>query len=288
MLCIRRMKDQGVIINNCMGAEPGRMNGGAMEVLQMLLLLTGIMMRMMQLMSGGGNRQGGEELSGIENENPQMTGYEGFSPVMGNCIGNFIDTSGNMNEEGQDYTGGYSSMYQSNFPQQDSNSGSNSANQENQNYTQGYNSLSQSNSLPQTMNSGKTGNGAVDLAKKFLGRVSKEIKGELPNFTAAGGYTNNCADFVSSCLENQGLLKGHFVNVERLEEALIQQGYKKIPPEQAKAGDVWIGSDRGHTELVEGVNGGNLKTIGSNNIRQGFQVISERDKDLNSGVVYSL
>jgi len=281
MLCIRGMKNQGVIINNFMGQDPERMNGGTMEILQMLVLLTGIMMRMMQLMSGGGNRQGGEELSGIENENPGIAGYEGFSPIMGNCIGNFMDLPGNMNEDGQNYTGGYNSMYQSNFPQE---AGSNSTNQGNQN----YNSLTQSSSLPQNMNSGGTGNGAVDLARKFLGRVSKDIKGELPNFTAAGGYTNNCADFVSSCLENQGLLKGHYVNVENLEEALIQQGYKKIPPEQAKAGDVWIGSDRGHTELVEGVNGGNLKTIGSNNIRQGFQVISERDKDLNSGVVYSL
>ena len=41
-----------------------------------------------------------------------------------------------------------------------------------------------------------SGNAAVDLAKKYLGRDSIGMKGDLPNFTAAGGVTNNCADFV--------------------------------------------------------------------------------------------
>ncbi|HPZ10493.1 MAG TPA: hypothetical protein PL110_20555, partial [Candidatus Eremiobacteraeota bacterium] len=59
----------------------------------------------------------------------------------------------------------------------------------------------------------------------------------------------------------------------------------QIPLNQAKAGDVWMNSSRGHTELVQGFQNGRLKLIGSNNDRPGHQVISEGSAT--SGVVYT-
>lgn len=131
-----------------------------------------------------------------------------------------------------------------------------------------------------------SGDDAVNLGRQYLGQASINLKGKLPNFTAAGGNTNNCADFVSALLESTGRLKGHYVNVEGLESALQKQGYVQIPASQAKPGDVWMGSDRGHTELVSGAGGTSL--IGSNNVRPGYQVISEKSHDPNNGVYYGL
>lgn len=132
---------------------------------------------------------------------------------------------------------------------------------------------------------GQGGSAAADYARQFLGRDSYTLRGQMNHFTAAGGRTNNCADFVSSALESTGGLRGHFVNVRGLEQALIRQGYRQVPANQAQPGDVWINHSRGHTELVSAPGG--RRTIGSNNIRQGFQRITERDKNPNSGVYYS-
>lgn len=129
------------------------------------------------------------------------------------------------------------------------------------------------------------GQGSVDLARRFLGRDSRSIRGQMPHFTAAGGQTNNCADFVSSSLEATGRLRGHFVNVRGLERALQQQGWRQVPANMAKPGDVWMNHSRGHTELVSSMGG--RTTIGSNNDRPGHQVISERNKNPGSGVYYS-
>ncbi len=133
--------------------------------------------------------------------------------------------------------------------------------------------------------SGNSGNDAVELGRKFIGQNSADIKGKLPKFTAAGGQTNNCADFVSSLLENTGKLQGHHVNVKSMEQALIKQGWRRIPASQAKPGDVWMNHSRGHVELVTAAGG--TRTIGSNNDRPGHQVISERNKDPNSGIYYT-
>ena len=132
---------------------------------------------------------------------------------------------------------------------------------------------------------GQGGQAAVDYARRFAGRDSYTLKGQMNNFTAAGGKTNNCADFVCSALQSTGQLKGHFVGVRALETALKQQGYRQVGAQQAKPGDVWISNSRSHTELVTAPGG--TKTIGSNNIRQGFQRISERGKSPGSGVYYS-
>lgn len=133
---------------------------------------------------------------------------------------------------------------------------------------------------------GSTGQDAVNLARQFTGQDSWKIKGKMPNFTAAGGRTNNCADFVSSALEATGRVKGHHINVKEFERSLLKQGYKQVSAKDARPGDVWMNHSRGHTELVS--KAGGTATIGSNNIRQGHQVISERAKSTTSGVYYQL
>ncbi len=133
---------------------------------------------------------------------------------------------------------------------------------------------------------GSSGSAAVDLARRYIGQDSWKIKGQMPNFTAAGGRTNNCADFVSAALQSTGRLRGHEINVRRLEQSIQRQGYVRVPASQARPGDVWINHSRGHTELVS--RAGGTHTIGSNNIRPGHQVISERAKSTTSGVYYQL
>ena len=133
---------------------------------------------------------------------------------------------------------------------------------------------------------GNTGSAAVDLGRQFLGQNSIDVRGRLPNFRAAGGQTNNCADFVCSCLQSTGGIQGHFVNVRGLEQALIRQGYHRVPASQAKPGDVWINPSRGHTELV--ATPGATQLLGSNNDRPGHQVISQKpNRNPEAGVYYS-
>lgn len=131
-----------------------------------------------------------------------------------------------------------------------------------------------------------SGQDAVDLARQYLGRDSQSIRGAMPNFTAAGGQTNNCADFVSAALESTGRIRGHHINVREMERSLQAQGYVQVPASQARPGDVWISNSRGHTELVS--TQGATHTIGSNNDRPGHQVISERPKAAGTGVIYQL
>lgn len=131
---------------------------------------------------------------------------------------------------------------------------------------------------------------AIALARKYLGMPSRAVKGLLRNFQAAGGWSNNCADFVSSVLQNSGRINKHYVGVPELEQGLIKQGYKKIPVSAAKPGDVWISNARTHTELVSEVvkkpNGKvGFKTIGSNNVEYQYQEITERWKSLTSGII---
>jgi Bacteriophage peptidoglycan hydrolase len=117
-----------------------------------------------------------------------------------------------------------------------------------------------------------SGQDAVDLGKQYLGRNSIDIKGALPNFTAAGGQTNDCADFVSSCLESTGRIQGHHVGVADLQKSMLSQGYQQVSKDQAQPGDVWISGNVGHTELVADKGANTL--LGSNNDRPGHQVIS--------------
>ncbi|MCA9778130.1 MAG: hypothetical protein KC800_15480 [Candidatus Eremiobacteraeota bacterium] len=134
--------------------------------------------------------------------------------------------------------------------------------------------------------SGGSGSGqaAVDMARKFAGKDSSSIKGKMPHFTAAGGVNNNCADFVSSALESQGLIKGHHINVKAMEQELKKQGYVQVPASQAKPGDVWMSHSRSHTELV--ATKGATKLIGSNNNGDSRQEITEHANQPSSGIIY--
>ncbi|MFN8607754.1 MAG: hypothetical protein U0931_09490 [Vulcanimicrobiota bacterium] len=130
---------------------------------------------------------------------------------------------------------------------------------------------------------------AVDIAKQFEGQDSKSIKGKLPGFTAPGGNTNNCAAFVSACLEHTGALPkgGGSASVSSLRGKLKSAGWKKVPANQATKGSVWMTKEGkgSHTELV--ASPGGTQTIGSNNVRQGFQKIKTRQKNPSSGEFYA-
>lgn len=126
-----------------------------------------------------------------------------------------------------------------------------------------------------------TGNGAgtVNLASKYLGMPSEAVKGKLPGYQAAGGVTNNCADFVSSVLANSGRFQGHDINVGQFQQHLLQQGYKPVTQAQAQPGDVWLRNDSGmqHTEIVSapggtsgiGANGTSHETISNGPLPSG-------------------
>lgn len=130
---------------------------------------------------------------------------------------------------------------------------------------------------------------AVDLAKKYEGQDSKSLKGKLPGFTAPGGNTNNCAAFVSACLEHTGALPkgGGSASVSTLRGKLKSAGWKKVPGNQAPKGSVWMTAEGkgSHTELV--ASPGGKSTIGSNNVRKGFQKISTRNQPKSSGEFYA-
>lgn len=143
-----------------------------------------------------------------------------------------------------------------------------------QNSNMGLPQFSQNNPISYMPTSpSSAGQAGVDLARQFKGDLSYTLKGRLPNFQAAGGVNNNCADFVSSILQNTGQLQGHYVGVSKLEQALLKQGYRQVPKEQAQPGDVWIGADNRHTEIV--ATHGGTKLIGSNNGGKNYQTITE-------------
>ena len=121
-----------------------------------------------------------------------------------------------------------------------------------------------------------SGSDPVAIARKYVTHPptpSIKLKGKLPHFTAAGGETNDCADFVSSVLETAGHITGHHINVVEFEKSLLAQGWKHVTKPNAKAGDVWMNTSRGHTELVSA--DGATSLIGSNNDRPGHQVVTE-------------
>ena len=121
-----------------------------------------------------------------------------------------------------------------------------------------------------------SGSDPVAIARRYVTHPptpSIKLKGKLPHFTAAGGETNDCADFVSSVLETAGRISGHHINVKEFERSLKAQGWKYVSRQNAKAGDVWMNTSRGHTELV--ATDGATRLIGSNNDRPGHQVVTE-------------
>jgi hypothetical protein len=131
-------------------------------------------------------------------------------------------------------------------------------------------------------NDGSSGAATVELARRHLGTRSIDLRGKMGPFSAAGGLTNNCADFVSSALVATGRLSRKNVNCKSLERQLIQEGWRQVPADQARPGDVAFNQSRGHVQLCQG----NGKQIGSNNVRPGLQYITEGNMMRNS-VVYT-
>ncbi len=238
-------------MNGMGGMFGGGMNGmGAgnpmMQMMQMMQTLMGLMMGM----GGGGPMgQGGFPMApgaGFGGGDPFGGGMGGGGFGGGSPIGGFLGGGG---MPGGNYGGGGN-----------------------------YGSGGVAPGSPFNGNPSEGGQAALSSARQFLGQRSRDIRGQMPNFRAAGGLTNNCADFVSSALQNGGLTQGHEVSVRRLEQRLIREGWRQIPQSQARAGDVIFNQSRGHVQLAQG----NGMQIGSNNIRQGLQYITEgrigRDK----------
>lgn len=135
------------------------------------------------------------------------------------------------------------------------------------------------------------GEAVVASAREHLDKPSADLKGVLPNFQAAGGRTNNCADFVSSVLMNNGQLKGKEVNVDRLREQMEKEGWKQVEATDAAPGDVAFHTNKRHVELV--TEAGGTMSIGSNNqdpkTREqvaGKQWVTERPLDPANAMYY--
>lgn len=107
--------------------------------------------------------------------------------------------------------------------------------------------------------------GAVAIAQSLKGRESRTLtKNDLPAFTRTGEATNNCAEFVSSCLDKAGAYKKQpgDASVATLAQNLQKQGWRKVSKEQTKPGDVAVYNGSQHVELVAQPGGKQL--IGSN------------------------
>lgn len=105
---------------------------------------------------------------------------------------------------------------------------------------------------------------AVEIARQYMGQRTGSIQG-LPGFTRNGQDNNNCAEFVSACLDKAGVYKKQpgDASVETLAQNLQKQGWKKVSKEQTKPGDVAVFNKSQHVELVSQPGGKEL--IGSNN-----------------------
>ena len=129
---------------------------------------------------------------------------------------------------------------------------------------------------------------SVELARQFEGMLSQDVAGKLGDFGSAGRKTNNCADFVSSVLEQSGRGVERTEDVSALREQLLEKGWQVVPQEKALPGDVWMTkSDKHgsrHAELV--TTEGGTHTIGSNNIasEEPQQQIFEREAK--AGIFY--
>jgi hypothetical protein len=259
------------MMGNSLGNFMGMQQNPMMQMMQMMMQ----MMQMMTMMMGGGANpfMGGMMpgmMGGMPGMDGGMGGMGGGYPGMGGMGGGYPGMGGGM-----PYAGAYAGPGGAGAYAGGGGAGA---------YAGAGPNGAAAGAYTGPMGSG-SGAAAVNVGRQFLGQNAIDIKGKMPHFTAAGGQTNNCADFVSSALESQGLIKGHHINVGEMEQALKKQGYRQIPHNQAKAGDVWMNDSRGHTELVQGFQNGRLKLIGSNNDRPGHQVISENSAS--GGVVYS-
>ena len=133
------------------------------------------------------------------------------------------------------------------------------------------------------------GEAASRDAREYVGRETPSLKGEMPGFNALGGERNNGTEFVSTALQNQGLLDGNFGFTGALEDALQEQGYQQVPGQEAGPGDVRFEPNKegGYYTSSLVSSPGAQTTIGATRDGNGREVISEKLNNPDTGVYYS-
>jgi hypothetical protein len=124
------------------------------------------------------------------------------------------------------------------------------------------------------------GDRVIADARSHLGTKSQDI--DAPNYENTGGNTNNCANFASTMLANQGQFPERVENVRAMEKMAKENGWRLVGQDEAGPGDMAFRTDVSHVELVS--QAGGTHTIGSNNenpnnqgtIVNGQQWVTER------------
>lgn len=125
-----------------------------------------------------------------------------------------------------------------------------------------------------------SGNNAAAIAEQFIGRNAGELKfsNELPMESWVPNNLN-CANFVSACLQQAGLITSGqaSASVDQLANNLRGAGWQATSLANARPGDVVLMQSNGqsHVVLFAGHENGEPKFIGSNNVNaDGSQRIS--------------
>lgn len=125
-----------------------------------------------------------------------------------------------------------------------------------------------------------SGNNAAAIAEQFLGRNASDLKrsDELPMESWVPDNVN-CANFVSACLQQAGLIDPGqaSASVANLASNLKSDGWTTVSLSQAQPGDVVLMQRDGqsHVVLFAGMENGQPKFIGSNNVNaDGTQRVS--------------
>lgn len=125
-----------------------------------------------------------------------------------------------------------------------------------------------------------SGANAAAIAEQFLGRNAGELKhsDELPMQSWVPNNVN-CANFVSACLQQAGLIDAAqaSASVDALAGNLKGDGWRTVSLQDARPGDVVLMQRDGqsHVVLFAGFEGGQPRFIGSNNVNpDGSQRIS--------------
>ncbi|MEP7042990.1 MAG: LysM peptidoglycan-binding domain-containing protein [Dokdonella sp.] len=114
------------------------------------------------------------------------------------------------------------------------------------------------------------GSNAAAIAEQFNGENTSTLKAShaLP-MNPNTPNDSSCANFVSACLQQAGLLSGgeHTDSVATLNRELRDKGWHAVSIADAKPGDVVIiqGGGASHTEIVASNDHGHITLIGSNN-----------------------
>lgn len=124
------------------------------------------------------------------------------------------------------------------------------------------------------------GANAAAIAEQFIGRNAGELKhsDELPMESWVPNNVN-CANFVSACLQQAGLINSSqaSASVDQLANNLRADGWQQTSLDSAQPGDVVLMQSGGQSHVVffAGFENGQAKFIGSNNVNaDGSQQVS--------------